>query len=91
MKKIKNVDELRKLYNQYIRNKTIITNEKPNIIPYKPRIINELYAMIFGYFWMPCHLCGTKFGGHEWLCSDNHKGICPNCSLKKYNETQSFF
>ena len=30
------------------------------------RILHRLYAAIFGYFWLPCPVCGKKFGGHEW-------------------------
>ncbi len=25
----------------------------------------EAYAQCHGYFWLPCPLCGTMFGGHE--------------------------
>ena len=30
-----------------------------------PRWVNQLYAELLGYFWLPCPLCGTPFGGHE--------------------------
>ena len=30
-----------------------------------PRSLNRLYAAVYGYFWLPCPLCGTYFGGHE--------------------------
>lgn len=47
------------------------------------RLLNRLYARFFGYFWLPCVLCGKHFGGHEWkgentisvLC----EGVCPRC------------
>ena len=29
--------------------------------------MNRLYAFLFGYFWLPCDICGDGFGGHEWL------------------------
>jgi hypothetical protein len=29
------------------------------------RILHRLYAHLFGYFWLPCPLCGRMFGGHE--------------------------
>jgi hypothetical protein len=32
----------------------------------KHRILNKLYANIFGYFWTRCPICGQMFGGHEW-------------------------
>jgi len=85
MKKIKNVDDLRILY--YL---TVQTTASTNNIPYWPRWFNQLYANLYSYFWMPCHLCGRKFGGHEWICSKDGKGICPKCSLKQYNKTEQF-
>jgi len=30
------------------------------------RWLNKIYADLFGYFWLPCRVCGTHFGGHEW-------------------------
>lgn len=27
---------------------------------------NELYAHLFGYFWISCPICGDYYGGHEW-------------------------
>jgi hypothetical protein len=29
------------------------------------RWLSRLYAAVFGYFWMPCPVCGRFFGGHE--------------------------
>ena len=29
------------------------------------RILAKLYADFFGYFWLPCPICGKFFGGHE--------------------------
>lgn len=34
------------------------------------RMINELYAKLNGYFWLPCPVCKNNFGGHEWLTED---------------------
>lgn len=31
-----------------------------------PRWMHRLYASLFGYFWVPCLLCGRYSGGHEW-------------------------
>jgi hypothetical protein len=31
-----------------------------------PRFLHRWYAQTFGYFWLPCPLCGRPFGGHEW-------------------------
>jgi len=54
-----------------------------------PRWIHKLYANAFGYFWLPCPICGRKFGGHEWDIERNNNsiketessgsGVCPNC------------
>ena len=50
------------------------------------RWLNKLYANLFGYFWLPCPICGKDFGGHEWLLEDmvmvtwvDGKGVCPRC------------
>jgi hypothetical protein len=49
----------------------------------KYRLLNKLYAHLFGYFWLPCPQCGQFFGGHEWRYVSQHnnegKGICMNC------------
>jgi hypothetical protein len=29
------------------------------------RYLNQLFAWLFGYFWLPCPVCGENFGGHE--------------------------
>ena len=29
------------------------------------RLLNRLFAALFGYFWLPCPACGRMFGGHE--------------------------
>lgn len=36
------------------------TRKHPNA-----RFLNEIYAHLFGYFWLPCRGCGRYFGGHE--------------------------
>jgi hypothetical protein len=59
-----------------------------------PRWLHRAYAWAFGYFWLPCRLCGRYSGGHEWrdrrgLSSDiadpehagTRLGICPTCTL----------
>ena len=30
-----------------------------------PRWMHKMYAKVFGYFWLPCPICGEYFGGHE--------------------------
>lgn len=60
------------------------------------RKLNKAFANLNGYFWLPCPLCGKKFGGHEWRdynglsshindpdyppLSGRGKGICPDCT-----------
>ncbi len=51
---------------------------------YRPRFLHYIYAFLYGYFWLPCPLCGKNFGGHEWggsLMSSafEGKGVCPKC------------
>ena len=29
------------------------------------RLLHKAYAKFMGYFWLPCPVCGTEFGGHE--------------------------
>ncbi len=43
------------------------------------RWINWLIALLGGYFWLPCPLCGKKFGGHEnsgTLMTSYSRGVC---------------
>ncbi len=50
----------------------------------------KLYAELFGYFWMPCPICGNMFGGQEvkrkpvFLRTERGKGriVCPGCCKK---------
>jgi hypothetical protein len=49
-----------------------------------PRWVHRLYAVVFGYFWSPCPICGQHFGGHEWRAPFvvdpvTVRGICPAC------------
>lgn len=29
------------------------------------RLLHCMWAKLFGYFWLPCPVCGKMFGGHE--------------------------
>lgn len=51
------------------------------------RLLHKIYAWFFGYFWLPCPVCGKEFGGHEvankhtsaLVCENGHAyGVCPN-------------
>lgn len=35
------------------------------LLPYRWRGVHAAYARRYGFFWMPCPLCGRCFGGHE--------------------------
>jgi len=53
----------------------------------RPRWLQRLVALFGGYFWLPCPLCGEKFGGHEKhgvLRRDMNTGqlVCANCIQK---------
>ena len=64
----------------------------------KSRFLNWLYAFIFGYFWLPCPLCGKNFGGHEshgMLMTSYGGGVCVcyNCKeiAEKLNKENNYF
>lgn len=42
------------------------------------RVWNRTYALVFGYFWIPCPLCGEYFGGHEWWDRDGLSSLVPD-------------
>jgi endogenous inhibitor of DNA gyrase (YacG/DUF329 family) len=60
--------------------------------PESERTGHRLFAKAMGFFWLPCPLCGTESGGHEWRDIDGKPsaipgnepntaiGICPSCT-----------
>lgn len=49
------------------------------------RWLNQLYASMNNYFWLPCPLCGYHFGGHElsgslYLGSGRGQAVCFDCA-----------
>lgn len=65
------------------------------LVPARFRWLHCRYARAFGFFWLPCPLCGREFGGHQWrdvnglpssvpeFVADNAwraVGICPACT-----------
>ena len=63
------------------------------------RIYQRLYAFLYGYFWLPCDLCGEKYGGHEkgqgylqtsWSVG---RSTCPNCKERasQMNRDNDYF
>jgi C4-type Zn-finger protein len=56
------------------------------------RYLHRLYAHLFGYFWLPCPVCGKEFGGHEhvWtvpLILDDGRASCV-CSVECGHKAQ---
>lgn len=56
-------------------------------MPYRPRLLNRIYAWIRGYFWIPCPICKRGFGEHEWLPGNelwltdrDSVAVCPRCA-----------
>jgi hypothetical protein len=58
------------------------------LLPREDRELNKAVAKHFGYFWLPCEICGEEFAGFEWF--DDHTirekngigtGVCykPEC------------
>lgn len=47
-------------------------------VPFKLRAVHKWYAETFGYFWLPCPLCGQDFGGHEWHDIDGLPSSIPD-------------
>lgn len=59
------------------------------------RPLQRLYAFLFGYFWLPCPVCGEHFGGHEASLSalvvdeaDGDHAYCTCYKLECQNEAQ---
>ena len=55
-----------------------------------------LRAFLGGYFWLPCVLCGRKYGGHErlqghlMLSWSQGKSTCPKCAVEAERLNQEF-
>lgn len=85
MKILQSENEVRQLY--FL---TTSTTQTKHNIPFNPRILNRLYALLNANFWLPCHKCDQYFGGHEFYGSEGHVGVCPTCVLKHFNNTGKF-
>lgn len=48
-----------------------------------PRWSHRMWAFLFGYFWLPCHLCGTYSGGHEWRDIDGKSSVVSVVELEE--------
>lgn len=56
------------------------------------RLLHKRFAKTFGYFWIPCPLCGNMFGGHErhsknsLMCGNIGKIVCKDCEGETFQE-----
>ncbi len=58
------------------------------------RWVHFAYAMIHAYSWLPCPMCGCKFGAHEegvgsipMLAQPGcGESVCPRCALESQDE-----
>jgi len=62
----------------------------------RPRFLQHVYALTHGYFWLPCPICGRKFGGHEEgtsLMINYAEGICtcPECVEEATRRNQQLY
>lgn len=48
-----------------------------------PRFIAKRIASAGGYFWLPCTLCGQRYGGQEWKKVNGHEFSIPEPSFKR--------
>ena len=55
------------------------------------RFFHKIYAKAFGYFWIPCPLCGKEFGGHEvnypeavFVPPNRMEVVCPSLECRKH-------
>ncbi len=64
-------------------------------LPYRPRILNWVWATWGGLFWDPCCLCGRNYGGHEgrgnlMLGWDQGVSVCPRCAEEAERRNEKF-
>jgi hypothetical protein len=51
----------------------------------RPRWVQHIRAILGGYFWLPCPMCGKPFGGHEahgslYYGMGHGALVCANCA-----------
>jgi hypothetical protein len=66
----------------------------------RERDYQRRYAERYGYFWLPCVLCGEEFGGHESGGSipagdvgftdgvERRHTICPTCTAERQQKAE---
>lgn len=47
-------------------------------MPESNRAAHRTFAQTCGFFWQPCPLCGSEFGGHEWRDIDGKPATIPD-------------
>ena len=62
----------------------------------RPRILQQVYAFLWSYFWLPCPICGEDFGGHESAGTLFHswsggRSVCPDCVKIADDLNKQFF
>jgi hypothetical protein len=61
------------------------------------RLYNQIYAFSHSYFWLPCPICGRKFGGHErpqgilMINPAEAKGTCSACASEVERRNQIMY
>jgi hypothetical protein len=64
-----------------------MTNKRTDLRK-RPRWREHLYALLHGYYWLPCPICGEPHGGHEKNNGDWYQGqgggfvVCANCAAE---------
>ena len=62
----------------------------------KPKWLECIKAYLGGYFWLPCCICGEKYGGHEkggslYLGNGEGQGVCINCADEAEKRNKKIF
>jgi len=66
------------------------------IIPRRPRFLNAIVALLGGYFWLPCPICGKNFAGYESIIECTYaswttgKVVCWRCSARVAEKNTDF-
>lgn len=57
------------------------------LIPFRPRVLNWMWATWAGFWWLPCPICLRNFGAHErqegiYRALFEGRRVCPLCTQK---------
>lgn len=53
------------------------------------RLLNQIYAFLKGYWWLPCSLCGDYYGAHERAKAPLMESPCSGISVCKDCATEA--